>query len=294
MNMDNVNKELCNLWDSNNGILKDFYITSLENAISSCQKDKHKAENEGKNTDRYNSLIQFYTNDLNDPILAPMQFGEYPDHVDILFLGINPSFNQEMEHIRETFTFSNFNEENKQRMIEYDSNTVDWEKNESNQDYFNEILRLFKKGDGFKNLEEATKVNLDLFFIRITDQQEIDKLIYARNGNRYIYQTMDNQRIRVLNRFALDQTTISLGIVAKLQPKLIVVLNAGGAQIIKDLGLIKDNEFDYKIGTYNSTLNGNLPKTPVILASQLSGGAMGVPEKERLRWHMDWILGKIK
>ena len=235
--------------------------------------------------DKIIEIWRQYQNDYPEATkLSPMQFHDLPDHVDILFLGINPSFNDTMEPMREIFTFNNFNEENRSRMIEYDSSTVDWVNNTSNQPYFREILKLFKPGEGFRNLERASKVNLDLLFIRETNQAGIDNFIYN-----------DGRKSNGLNQFALDQIEISLGLVSKLKPKLLVVLNSTGArEIIKGQGFVTDNEFDYEIGTYNSTLKGKLPKTPVILASQLSGGAMGEFDKERLRWHMDWILGKIQ
>ncbi len=241
--------------------------------------------------DKIIEIWRQYQNDYPEATkLSPMQFHDLPDHVDILFLGINPSFNDTMEPMREIFTFNNFNEENRSRMIEYDSSTVDWVHRDgaTPRSLFAKILRLFEqdKNRVFRNLQNpAISIEfLDLFFIRETHQVNMQKTLFARP--------------RQFSDFAKQQLDISMRLIQQLTPKMIVVMNKKAAEFLLERIITEDEDkrYDVEIGTYKSTLNHSLPTPiPIICSGSLTGGYnLDNYSFERLRWHMDWILGKIQ
>lgn len=97
---------------------------------------------------------------------------------------------------------------------------------------------------------------------------------------------------------------MSKEIIEEAKPQIIVVANTTARlffgkdkNIEKDVNiwLNYDFEFDNLIGTHRIKTEGNLFNTPVFFTSMLSGQrAMDNGSFERLQWHINFVLNKLK
>jgi hypothetical protein len=109
---------------------------------------------------------------------------------------------------------------------------------------------------------------LDLFFTYEKNQKLIEKNINSR--------------------FFIEQFNISREIIEKISPKLIVVNNAFVRQYIKDYF---ECVFDNNIGTYRIKEFNNIP---IFFSGMLTGArALDVGSRERLKWHIDFVVNKL-
>jgi len=182
----------------------------------------------------------------------------------ILFIGINPAFSNRR------------NEEIKNKEIEFYPFISDETKDIT---YFEK----FKDIASYCNNAEWT--HLDLFFMRETNQEVIEKLSY------------DNVN------FLQAQLDITFEIIKRASPKIIVVSNSLASEFFGKkkqkhsnfdkiwLGFNLDFEKDFnkEIGTYKIQLSGK--DTPIIFSGMLSGQrALDLGSLERLKWQIKRIL----
>ena len=169
----------------------------------------------------------------------------------ILFIGINPSFNEKKTKLLESFFYSNHQQE--------------------------EVHQYFKK---FQDIADKTKVDwshLDLLHIRQTDQKIVKALFKDNIGNEFLRKQLE----------------ISISIIKKSKPKIIVVLNAYARELFINECNIK-TVFDESIGTHKVIHNIDLEGTPVFFTSMLSGQrALDNGSYDRLVWHINYTLKKI-
>jgi hypothetical protein len=111
--------------------------------------------------------------------------------------------------------------------------------------------------------------HLDLYFTCIKSQKDLEK--------------MDN------NIFLKEQFDISIEIIKKLAPKIIVVGNAYAS------GLIQKHftcNFNNEIGTYIIKQFNNIP---IFFSGMFTGQrALDKGSRERLKWHINFVRGKLK
>ena len=127
----------------------------------------------------------------------------------------------------------------------------------------------------FNKLKELAKElnlpweHIDLLYMRYTKQKEIEKLFKPENS--------------IINK----QIDITLNLIQKLDPKIIIIQNAFVSKILqKKLNL----SWNDKIGTYLYK-----DKIPVFLSGMLSGQrALDNGSYDRLKWHMQYALDKCK
>lgn len=127
----------------------------------------------------------------------PLQFPEFNENPDILFIGINPSHRKKSKELR---NYSESLEDEKKA------------KNNKRDQYF----KLFYE---FTNNWE----HIDLFFIR-GDQGELKKHVVERE---------EKEKIKI-NEFGEEQLKISFSMIDEINPKVIVVNNALASKIIKN------------------------------------------------------------
>lgn len=169
----------------------------------------------------------------------------------ILFIGINPSFDEMKNKHFESFLY-------------------DIHQNDSH--------KYFKK---FKDIGEETNTqwsHFDLLFLRETNQNNIKHMYNDVLGKEFL----NNQLI------------ISKNVIENSKPKIIVISNAFARDLFKHECKF-ETFFDDKIGTHiiknNTILNG----TPVFFTSMLTGQrALDNGSFERLVWHINFVLNKIK
>lgn len=188
----------------------------------------------------------------------------------ILFIGINPSFNE------------NDVPENEKPIHFY--HILD--ENEKDIQYFEKIKEVAKYCNNSK------WSHLDMLFIRETKQKNIEEVC--------------KKEIDFIN----EQITISLKIIERAQPKIIVVINSFASEFFgkmkskhskfekiwlgydlffeKDEIRKKSSTFDPAIGTYRIDIAGI--QTPIIFSSMLSGQrALDLGSLERLKWQIKFI-----
>ena len=186
----------------------------------------------------------------------------------ILFIGINPAFskNRKQEIINKEIEFYPFISDDEADII-----------------YF----KKFKEIASYCNNSEWT--HLDLFFLRETNQEVIERLCHGK----YI-------------DFLQEQLEITFEIINRIDPKIIVVSNSLGSEffgkkkqkhlvefsdrkIWKGYNLDFEKDFNKEIGTY--TIRIGEKETPIIFSGMLSGQrALDLGSLERLKWQIKMIL----
>ena len=135
--------------------------------------------------------------------------------------------------------------------------------------------------------DNADWTHLDLFFLRETNQEIVEKLSYDEKGISFLQAQLD----------------ISFEIINKAMPKIIVVSNSLATEFFGKkkqkhssfdkiwLGFNLDFEKDFnkEIGTYKIQISGK--DTPIIFSGMLSGQrALDLGSLERLKWQIKRIL----
>ena len=154
---------------------------------------------------------------------------------------------------------------------------------QKNIDICLEVEKLaFQKYAYFKIMHKIGKElnapieHIDIFLYKERSQEKFKELILS-DGK--------------LNYFALDQLTIFEECLVNTKPKVIVVANAYGSEIIN--GYYKENLiFDKNNGWHNLKLNdGRI--VPIFFSSMLSGQrALDIWSRQRLIWHIKQALRK--
>lgn len=174
----------------------------------------------------------------------------------ILFIGINPSLSPQKEGNRIFYSNSQ----------EYDEKT---------HPYFKKFIEIHKETG-------LPWTHLDLFYIRNSNQKDIETLFEKS----------------VTKDFAKEQYLISKEIIELARPRVIVVNNAYARKWLTDKQTNNDCfkcKFDNEIGTYRIQDNPILVNTPIFFTSMLTGQrALDLGSYERLKWHIKFVLNKLK
>lgn len=183
----------------------------------------------------------------------------------VLFLGINPSFNEKDKN-NGFYFYSNY--EPGKRVdcapIKYDYDTYD-------MPYFNAFR------DVMRELRDKYGINkpwghVDLTFFRETNQKIAENYYYNQDES--------------VNSFIWRQVELSLKILRQINPSIVVVTNAFACKVLSNFNKI-ETTFNKDECAYR------LFDKPLLKASMLSGGrAMDVGSRERLIWHIAQILSK--
>lgn len=123
-------------------------------------------------------------------------------------------------------------------------------------------------------IEIAKKVGLDW--------QHIDLFLYKETAqNSFMARITDKGK---LNEFALDQITLFEEVLAKIEPRCVVVTNAFGSDLLRK-HIKNDLAWDEERGFHWFTKSGK--KIPMFFSSMLSGQrALDRWSYERLVWHI--------
>lgn len=230
-------------------------------------------------TEYRESVLKIWNEYKNIDFLSNPQFSyrKYPllpksiDENSVLFVGINPSFNENNVPANEKpiYFYDKLNEDKKDIQ------------------YFEKIKEVAKYCNNTK------WSHLDMLFIRETKQKNIEELC--------------KKEIEFINQ----QLNISFAIIEIVRPKIIIVINSFASEFFgkmkqkhskfekiwqgydlffeKDNIRKKDSTFDPVIGTYRIDIAG--VQTPIIFSSMLSGQrALDLGSLERLKWQIKFII----
>ena len=218
---------------------------------------------------------EFENSNLNKPTVSNQdrlldrgfvfEFDEGIKNIDILFIGINPSYAK--GSISETHFYS--------------KNDVD------TKSYFKPFNNIIKELEENKNYnKKVTWSHLDMLVFRETQQSYIDnELLKTEKGVDFVYK----------------QLIVSKKILEYLNPKIIVVSNTSARMLLgrdkfvksgKEYGFWMNYDFDfnYKLGTDKIVNNSNI-QPYAFFTSMLSGQrALDKGSRQRLIWHINKVL----
>ncbi len=200
-------------------------------------------------------------------VLVPRYYHSL-EPIDLLFVGLNPSFSE--ENIRKALSDIGIEEPKKY---------FSW-RNRTNFDkaacaklerWALENYTYFQHHRQFAADLERTWAQLDLYQFRRTDQKDYLKFLDQMPAFR-------DSQLEIFDE-ALKQS----------RPKAIIIANAKASDKIKEKYLLR---FNPDTGHHNMEINGRM--TPVFLSGQFSGGALDKYSRERLFWLVEMTLnGKV-
>ncbi len=201
------------------------------------------------NVEEFNSRIREIWK-MHSRTDIPLEFRpELKDDPEILFIGINPSKRKNTETKTPK---DSLEEERKVRQNKDDT--------------------YFKLFWSFTDNWE----HIDLFFVR-GNQDNLKKEVIRK----------ENKKNVELNDFGKKQLEVSLGLLNKIKPRVIIVNNALASKILKKE--LKMDEWDKEKGYH--IYNG----IPIFFSGILSGQrALDVNSRERLGWHVKKALASHK
>jgi len=215
-------------------------------------------------------------------VKVPM-FYDTPKKGGILFIGMNPAYNQRevdklvkessifsMKEMKELYNYSSFiKNKDKSQRVDF---LIDRE------EYWIEKYPFFKQMKKIASDNKTFFQHLDLFFFKETKQNELLKKIIEKETKDYI----------TFNDFGKDQLKLFKEIINQHAPKLIVVANAKASQIFKQ-EFADSLEWNEKRG-YHLFKNN----TPIFFSGMLSGQrALDVHSRERFEWQIRQIVNPL-
>ena len=213
---------------------------------------------------RFNVLFDDYHNEVMNRVPSYLSIPKSKDK--ILFIGLNPAFQQRIEThknfinysysatitIDEIISFSKINSDSKDASSDYYYGK-----------YFN-ILHNFAKnlgGDGFEHC--------DLFLMRETDSKIVKKMVENTAGD--------------LNEFGIEQLNILKSHILNLNPKVIIIPNAMAAEYYRQI-ILQNSKIDDEKGIYYSEINNK--KIPTILCGSWQYGRLDKYTEDILLRHI--------
>ncbi len=196
--------------------------------------------------------------------LYPLLFPEFKKN-SILFIGLNPSFNKkEINKVNEGTDIQHIDFVKYCRKTNKNLNPNYLIKLEENAQkkpypYFSKFSEIAKE------LDFATWEHIDLFFYRLTSQKEFKRVVEYKEDKNKI-------RFNNFNNFGEEQLKISLEIIKKINPKVIVVTNAFSSDIINKHSLFKFKIITKQFETLGyDFLDIDNKKIPIFFSSMVTG-----------------------
>ena len=179
----------------------------------------------------------------------------------IMFIGINPSFNE--KSIENNIEFYNVDQIGK------------------SHSYF----------DKFKEISESLKhhwTHFDFLFFRETNQKYVNELLKLQNGIEFIVKQLE------ISKKVIIEAKPKVLIVSNTMARRFMGFDKKQDQT-QGVWMGFDFEFDENIGTHKIVNNKELENTPVFFTSMLTGQrAIDNGSFQRLKWHINFILKQIQ
>ena len=214
-----------------------------------------------------NEILTLFEKQENKPEYLPYLFPKDVEvNPDLLFIGINPSITKKT---RGKIKKENYNIENihNQEII----NEI-----KTQDESLRDTLPYFNKIQVMVNNNEIEKYEcIDLFYERKKTQNEL--LSISKNNSVEV------------SDFGEKQFEITKKVIEKINPKIIVVINALASKIFRNKYNITDNDFDDEIGTYKKKIF-NDQKTIIFFSGMISGQyPLDNGSFNRLKWHIKHV-----
>ncbi|WP_416878609.1 hypothetical protein [Litorimonas sp.] len=229
-------------------------------------------------TQKLNDKLDRIWEDLtkySENLLTPLYFEDVKKR-DIVFVGMNPSFNEGA--IRKWFQSNEWSEEPRDYYQWRNRDAYSVERETFTRQHFLKNYPFFKQHhDLVQKLGSPSWCHLDLFPYRETKQKNLVEL----------YETQPKFKNECLGVF--DEA------LRASDPKMIIIWNAKASKIFFKK---YSKNFDEKIGTFR--LHSNSLKCPVFACSVVTGRrALDVFSRERMFWHVKkvysdpkWVFGR--
>jgi hypothetical protein len=213
-------------------------------------------------------ILNLWDTEKRESELVPLLYPEFQKGA-LLVVGLNPSFStkgirknikdvkrfEHIDNIQEYFLWEKYSIEKYDELIDIEKEA------KKKYNYFNRI----------KDLSECMKLpweHIDLLCVRDTNQKNIENLIKSDRD------------------FIKKQINITLRLIKRLEPKIILINNAFCSKILKERLDLKIND---ELGTY---LHKSIP---VFFSGMLSGQrALDIGSYERLKWHMKFAVNYME
>jgi len=259
--------------------IKNIYEERIKNILPDEKNIDH---------EKYAEMV----NILNRGMIFPKEISKNK----VLFLGINPSFDEINKKDKNKFKADDEELEGHHELgyneLYFDDEISYNKPNKGYQSYFKEFEEICKGLKGNTN-NEVLWTHYDMLPFREVSQKKITK--YFNKENDIIYKML------------IDFIELSREIIVHSEPKIIVVSNAyvrnlfGYNNEVNDIEkshipTIFKSRFSKEFGTHviHDEQSGKLNGKPIFFTSMLSGQrALDVGSRDRLQWHINYCLNKI-
>ncbi len=178
----------------------------------------------------------------------------------IMFVGINPSFDENNKEIHEEFY--NVEQEGK------------------SHPYFNKFKEISKKA-------KHSWTHFDFLYFRETNQKYINELLKKENGVEFIFKQLE------ISKKVILEAKPKILIVSNTMARHFMGFEKNRNQT-QGVWMGFDFIFDEKLGTHKIVNNSELENTPVFFTSMLTGQrALDNGSFERLNWHINFVLNQL-
>ena len=178
----------------------------------------------------------------------------------IMFIGINPSFDENSKEIHEEF----YN-------VEQDGKT---------HPYFNKFKEISKKVN-------HSWTHFDFLYFRETNQKYINELLKKQNGVDFVFKQLE------ISKKVILEAKPKILIVSNTMARHFMGFDKNQDQT-QGVWMGFDFIFDEKLGTHKIIHNSELENTPVFFTSMLTGQrALDNGSFERLNWHINFVLNQL-
>ena len=263
MNIGNINQKLKEIWRNNESFIKE------------------KNEEIGKSDKEKTMPCPIFSQKITEE-----------DQGKVLFIGMNPSFNEEFVkkaiiqskidmQFDDIYKWSSYTDEDIAKIQTMDSWALTTNiKGKFQHPYFSKFDTLLT----FEEIDVSTAKpllwnHIDLFFYRETNQRDFKKKIIRQDQGK-------------LNSFGNDQIKLTKELIIEYNPCLIIVVNAFASELIKkEIFSEKEIKFDESKGYDLFTWGENLKDVPIFFSSMLTGQrALDKHSFKRLKWHVKQAL----
>lgn len=179
----------------------------------------------------------------------------------IMFIGINPSFDENNIEVNEEF--------------------YNIEQNGKSHPYFNKFKEISK------NINHHW-THFDLLFFRETNQKYINELLKHKNGVDFVFRQLE------ISKNVIIKAKPKILIVSNTMARHFMGFDKNQDQT-QGVWMGFDFVFDENLGTHKIVNNSDLDNTPVFFTSMLTGQrALDNGSFERLNWHINFVLKQLK
>lgn len=214
-----------------------------------------------------------FSNDYHKTVMdrVPSYLSFPKSNNKILFIGLNPAFQNREETHKKFINFSFRSDISKEAINNFTQINQD-SKNPENPDlYYGKYFNIFHSFS--KKLEMDGFEHCDLFLMRETDSKIVKQMVEHQDGN--------------LNEFGKEQLNILKKHISNLNPKVIVIPNAMAADYYKQI-ILQNSTIDEEKGIYFTEINDK--KIPTILCGSWQYGRLDKYTEEILVTHIKRAL----